>query len=106
MTENLADEDLKEVANVGKKSKPWYKKVNKKIALFSAIFFLLGSTSTFIITNMSHPKPSVEHSQMKRPDIRGNNTDKGNNQNFNEDEEDESDTKQSSDAESGATTSN
>lgn len=103
MTENLTDEDLKEVANVGKKSKPWYKKVNKKIALFSAIFFLLGSTSTFIITNMIHPKPSMEHSQMKRPDIRGNNTDKGNNQNFNEDE---SDTKQSSDAESGATTSN
>lgn len=105
MTENITDEDLKEVVNVGKKSKPWYKKVNKKIALFSASFFLLGSTSTFLITNTLKPKPDIDHSEMNRPNMGGGNMDRGNNQNSNNND-DESDTQKSFDTESGATTSN
>ena len=90
MTENFTSEDLK-------KSKPWYKKVSKKIVLFSTSFFILGSASTFLITNTLKPKPDMDHIGMNRPNIGGGNMNRGNNQNSNGDE---SDTQQSFDIES------
>lgn len=91
MTENFTSEDLKE-------SKPWYKKVSKKIVLFSTSFFILGSASTFLITNTLKHKPDMDRSGMDRPNRGGGNMDRGNNQNSNNN--DESDTSQSYDIES------
>ncbi len=90
MTDNLTSEDLKE-------SKSWYKKINKKIVLFSTSFFILGSVSTFLITNTMTPKPDMDRSGMNRPNMGGGNMNRGNNQNSNGDE---SDTQQSHDIES------
>ncbi|MGX7048515.1 hypothetical protein [Pseudolactococcus piscium] len=51
------------------KTKTWYKKVNKKIVLFSAGFFVLGSFSTFLISHTINHSQRFERASLYRHGI-------------------------------------
>ena len=48
------------------KTKTWYIKVNKKIILFSAGFFVLGSFSTLLISHTINHSPRFERASLYR----------------------------------------
>lgn len=87
------------------KTKTWYKTVNKKIILFSAGFFVLGSFSTFLISHTINHSPRFERASLYRHGMdRPKRHHKFHRENNNKDRNN-SDIEQSPDSQSGASTS-
>ena len=87
------------------KTKTWYKTVNKKIILFSAGFFVLGSFSTFLISHTINHSPRFERACLYRHGMyRPKRHHKFHRENNNKDRNN-SDIEESPDSQRGASTS-